>query len=108
MAKEIKGGSFLVEDLTGEDVITPEDFTDEHHMIAKTTEEFVAGEVLPLVDKLENHELEHSVELLKKARELGLLSADIPEERSEEHTTELQSRGQLVCRLLLDKKNIRQ
>src|SRR5690625_5772062 len=26
------------------------------------------------------------------------------ETRSEEHTTELQSRGQLVCRLLLDKK----
>src|SRR5690625_6075340 len=25
--------------------------------------------------------------------------------RSEEHTSELQSRGQLVCRLLLDKKN---
>src|SRR5690625_6849317 len=27
-----------------------------------------------------------------------------PEERSEEHTSELQSRGQLVCRLLLDNK----
>src|SRR5690625_4989645 len=79
MAKEIKGGSFLVEDLTGEDVITPEDFTDEHHMIAKTTEEFVAGEVLPLVDNVENHEFEHSVKLLEKAGELGLLSADIPE-----------------------------
>src|SRR5690625_5970277 len=26
------------------------------------------------------------------------------EERSEEHTSELQSRGQLVCRLLLEKK----
>src|SRR5690625_6611092 len=26
-------------------------------------------------------------------------------ERSEEHTSELQSRGHLVCRLLLDKKN---
>src|SRR5690625_3556500 len=28
--------------------------------------------------------------------------------RSEEHTSELQSRGHLVCRLLLEKKNIRQ
>src|SRR5437870_8265933 len=28
------------------------------------------------------------------------------EERSEEHTSELQSRGHLVCRLLLEKKNI--
>src|SRR5439155_21380289 len=27
--------------------------------------------------------------------------------RSEEHTSELQSRGQLVCRLLLEKKNMR-
>src|SRR5690606_40412587 len=30
------------------------------------------------------------------------------EERSEEHTSELQSRENLVCRLLLDKKNVRQ
>src|SRR5690625_5913006 len=28
-----------------------------------------------------------------------------PDERSEEHTSELQSRGHLVCRLLLEKKN---
>src|SRR5690625_6233061 len=26
--------------------------------------------------------------------------------RSEEHTSELQSRGQIVCRLLLEKKNV--
>src|SRR5690625_6004104 len=32
--------------------------------------------------------------------------ASIPKEnRSEEHTSELQSRGHLVCRLLLEKKN---
>src|SRR5207253_3821704 len=29
------------------------------------------------------------------------------ERRSEEHTSELQSRGHLVCRLLLEKKNMR-
>src|SRR5690625_5344424 len=28
-----------------------------------------------------------------------------PDDRSEEHTSELQSRGHLVCRLLLEKKN---
>src|SRR5690625_7950019 len=31
----------------------------------------------------------------------------ITSRRSEEHTSELQSRGHLVCRLLLEKKNIR-
>lgn len=75
-----QGGAFLIEDLTANDVITPEDFTDEHHMIAKTTEEFVVGEVVPKIDQLENHEFEHSVALLKKAGELGLLGADVPEE----------------------------
>src|SRR5699024_10454427 len=78
--KLFKGGGFLVEDLTGDDVITPEDFTEEHRMIAQTTEDFVEGEVLPKLDQLENHEFEHSVDLLKKAGELGLLSADIQEE----------------------------
>lgn len=78
--KLYKGGAFLIEDLTGEDVLTPEDFTEEHKMIAKTTEDFVEGEVLPKIDQLENHEFEHSVDLLKKAGELGLLGVDVPEE----------------------------
>ncbi|WP_028783611.1 acyl-CoA dehydrogenase family protein [Thalassobacillus devorans] len=78
--KMFKGGGFLIEDVAAEDVITPEDFTDEHWMIAKTTEDFVLGEVVPKIDNLENHEFEHSVELLKKAGELGLLGVDVPEE----------------------------
>lgn len=75
-----QGGAFLIEDITAEDIITPEDFTDEHKMIANTTEEFVVGEILPKIDELENHQFSHSVNLLKKAGELGLLSADIPEQ----------------------------
>src|SRR3712207_7355858 len=31
---------------------------------------------------------------------------DLPDERSEEHTSELQSRQYLVCRLLLEKKKL--
>lgn len=76
----IKGGSFLIEDISYEDVFTPEDFTDEHKMIAKTTEDYVANEVLPQVEYLENHEFDRSVKLLKQAGELGLLGADVPEE----------------------------
>ncbi|MDM5334900.1 acyl-CoA dehydrogenase family protein [Ureibacillus composti] len=76
----IKGGSFLIEEVDVERVFTPEDFTDEQKMIAKTTEEYVTNEVLPYIENLENHEFEHSVRLLKKAGELGLLAADVPEE----------------------------
>src|SRR5699024_6277532 len=78
--KVFQGGSFLIEDVAAKDVITPEDFTDEHKMIAKTTEDFILGDVLPKVDAIEQHEFKHSVNLMKKAGELGLLSADIPEE----------------------------
>src|SRR5690625_6481384 len=42
----------------------------------------------------------HSRPTKDVAREGGLLP-----QRSEEHTSELQSRGHLVCRLLLEKKN---
>src|SRR3712207_8153922 len=36
--------------------------------------------------------------------ERGLRAGEAPERRSEEHTSELQSRQYLVCRLLLEKK----
>ena len=78
--KVFKGGGFLIEDIAAEDMLTPEDFTEEHKMIAKTTEEYVKNEVWPVIDNLENHEFDKSVDLLHKAGELGLLGADVPEE----------------------------
>ncbi|MED1203831.1 acyl-CoA dehydrogenase family protein [Heyndrickxia acidicola] len=76
----IKGGSFLIEDISFDRVFTPEDYSDEQKMIAKTTEDFVANEVLPQVEYLEKHEFDRSVKLLKSAGELGLLGVDVPEE----------------------------
>jgi len=67
----VKGGSFLIDEIKPEQVFTPEDFTEEHHMIAKTTEDFVQQEVLPVLDRLENHEFDLSVKLLKKGRGIG-------------------------------------
>src|SRR5690625_6705192 len=63
-----------------------------------------------------NFEDERVRELMKRTRALGV-GAQLPggkisgyllvccPARSEEHTSELQSRGHLVCRLLLEKKN---
>jgi alkylation response protein AidB-like acyl-CoA dehydrogenase len=78
--KIIKGGSFLIEDISYEQLFTPEDFTEEHLMIAKTAEDFVEKEVVPQLEHLENHEFDRTVKLLKKAGELGLLAVDVPEE----------------------------
>lgn len=76
----IKGGSFLIEDIEAEQLFTPEDYTEEQKMIAKTTEDFVINEVTPEIDKLEEHQFDITVRLLKEAGELGLLGADVPEE----------------------------
>ncbi|WP_243356284.1 acyl-CoA dehydrogenase family protein [Bacillus litorisediminis] len=84
MAKQmdavVKGGSFILDEFRADQIFTPEDFTEEHKMIAKTTEDFVNNEVMPQVEYLEKHEFDRSVKLLKQAGELGLLGADVPEE----------------------------
>ncbi|WP_139490529.1 acyl-CoA dehydrogenase family protein [Brevibacillus dissolubilis] len=75
----IRGGIFLIEEGNASEVLTPEDFSDEHKMIGKTTEDFVVNEVLPHLEEIEHHNFDHSVRLLKEAGELGLLGADVPE-----------------------------
>ncbi len=42
-----QGGSFLLEPTASDEIFTPEDFTDEHRAIARTTEEFWTKEVAP-------------------------------------------------------------
>ncbi len=74
-----KGGAYLLEQRDPETVFTPEDFTEEHKMIAKTTEDFVKDKVWPVLPEIENHQFEHTVRLLKEAGDLGLLGADVPE-----------------------------
>jgi alkylation response protein AidB-like acyl-CoA dehydrogenase len=78
--KIIKGGSFLIDDISYDRILTPEDFNEEQLMIAKTAEDFIEKEVLPQLEHLENHEFDRTVKLLKKAGDLGLLAADVPEE----------------------------
>ncbi|MDQ6651440.1 MAG: acyl-CoA dehydrogenase family protein [Acidobacteriota bacterium] len=76
----IKGGAFLIEERTPEEIFTPEDFTEEHRMIAETTRQFVDQEVMPRIDELEKHDWKLARELVKKAADLGLIGANIPEE----------------------------
>jgi len=74
-----KGGEFLITDAQPEEVFTPEDFTKEQRMIAKSAEEFGVGEIDPRRDELEELNPELVKTLLRKAGELGFLSADMPE-----------------------------
>jgi alkylation response protein AidB-like acyl-CoA dehydrogenase len=76
---KIAGGSFLIEERTPDEVFTPEDFSEQHLLIAKTAEEFAAKEIVPNIERMEHKDLTAHRELLKKAGELGFSGVDIPE-----------------------------
>ncbi len=74
-----QGGSFLLEPATPDETFTPEDFTDEHRAIARTTEEFWQKEVAPNVDAIQHQEPGLAVSILRKSGQLGLPAVVIPE-----------------------------
>src|SRR3712207_8132026 len=80
---------------------------------AQRADEGLAGEVLGLgavADPVQQVPVDHRhvvvVEAAERLRVAVLRPADQRPDRSEEHTSELQSRQYLVCRLLLEKKKI--
>ncbi|RCX16972.1 alkylation response protein AidB-like acyl-CoA dehydrogenase [Fontibacillus phaseoli] len=76
---KVLGGSFVIEDVDYRGIVTPEDFSEEQRMIAETTEQFVEGEVAPRDEEVEKLNYGLTVDLLRKAGDLGLLGADVPE-----------------------------
>jgi butyryl-CoA dehydrogenase len=75
----ISGGGFLLEERKPDEVFTPEDFTEQHLLISQTAEEFAINEIVPNIEKMEHKDFSVTRDLLKKAGELGLSSAEIPE-----------------------------
>src|SRR5690348_4734375 len=74
-----KGGAFLIEQRSPEEIFTPEDFTPEHRAIAKTTEQFWNNEVVPNLEDILHQKPGVAVAVLRKSAELGLLAALVPE-----------------------------
>src|SRR5438309_682927 len=79
-ASKIRGGSFLIEERTPEEVFTPEDFSEQHQLIAQTAEEFANKEIVPNTEKMEHKDFAVIRDLVRKAGELGLSGVDVPEQ----------------------------
>jgi len=73
------GGSWLVAPVGSSAQFTGADFSEEDLLYAKNAEDFVRGEVLPVLDRIEAKEEGLLPALLKRAGELGLLMIDLPE-----------------------------
>src|SRR5436853_2590086 len=77
---KIAGGSWLLEEHALEQVFTPEDFSDQHQLIAQTAEEFAQNEIVPNLERIEHKEWAVTRALLKKASEIGIATVDVPEQ----------------------------
>jgi alkylation response protein AidB-like acyl-CoA dehydrogenase len=75
-----RGGSFLIEDRTPDEIFTPEDFTEEQLLIGQTADDFMTKELVPRLPQLLKLDYGLNRQLLAKAGELGLLGVEVPEE----------------------------
>ena len=74
-----KGGAWLLSETAPGSTVTPERLTEEHRLIDQTTSEFVANEVMPSHDQLEQKDWDLARRLLRRCGELGFLGTDVPE-----------------------------
>ena len=79
-ALTLKGGEWLIKPGNVNDIFTPEDFSEEQLMIRDMCHQFLATEVLPVMDRIDKAEPGLMPALMEKAGEQGLLSASVPEE----------------------------
>ena len=75
----IKGGSFIIDDQTPDDIFTPEDFSEEQRMMKEAVQEFIDREVWPNKDRFEKKDYALTEELMEKIGALGFLGVSVPE-----------------------------
>lgn len=75
-----KGGSFIISESKSDDIFIPEEFNEEHKMMASMADDFLDAEVFPILDRIDSLEPGLMPALLEKAGQLGLLGVSIPEE----------------------------
>ncbi len=73
-----RGGQFLTSTAAADQVFVREDISDEQRLFGQTAAEFMQKEVLPVVQRLYDHDWTLTRQLLKKASELDLLRLEIP------------------------------
>ncbi|HSC54818.1 MAG TPA: acyl-CoA dehydrogenase family protein [Phnomibacter sp.] len=76
----MKGAEWLIKESNPSDVMIPEDFSEEQHMIMDMCQQFLDAEVLPKIEGIDNMEAGLMPSLMDKAGEQGLLGVSIPEE----------------------------
>ncbi|HET8548680.1 MAG TPA: acyl-CoA dehydrogenase family protein [Bryobacteraceae bacterium] len=79
-AGAIRGGEFLLRGTSPAQVFTPEDFTEEHRAIRKTTDDFWNADVAPKLEAIQHQEPGVAAGVLRKSGAAGLLAVVVPEQ----------------------------
>lgn len=78
--QHLKGGEFIIKATDPQSVFIPEEFNEEHRMMADMAGEFLKQNVNPNLDRIDAMEPGLMPSIMDKAGELGLLGVAIPEE----------------------------
>ena len=76
----LKGGEWLIKESDAFETFSPEDFNEEQQMVKEMCLQFLASEVLPVVDRIDKMEPGLMPALMVKAGEQGLLGTSVPED----------------------------
>ena len=79
-AYKTKGAAFLIEDVSAEQIFTPEELTDEHLALGRMVDEFWANEIEPNLPAIREKKPGLALSIVRKSVPLGLTAMTIPEE----------------------------
>ena len=74
-----RGASFLLDQVEPEDIVCPEDMGDDERLLMRSIKEFAEQEVAPRFDDIDRRDIDVIRPLFKKAADLGLFMAEVPE-----------------------------
>jgi alkylation response protein AidB-like acyl-CoA dehydrogenase len=77
--QSFNSGDWLFRESEPAGIFSPERLSDEHRLIVKTVADFVEGEVLPSLDRLEHKDWARARALVTRCGDLGLLGVDVAE-----------------------------
>ena len=96
-----RGARFLVDAVEPHDVVCPEDMGDDERLLMQSIREFAEQEVAPLLDEIDRRDIEVIRPLFKKAADLGIFMAEVPETHGGLGLSPLAVAGMNECRSYL-------
>ena len=76
---KVHGASFLVNNTAPEDVVIADDMGEDERLLMRSIQEFAAQEVAPVLDRIEQRDEATIKSLFRKAADLGIFMAEVPE-----------------------------